>query len=117
VQGIQAQYVSRDPEVVKAYVQDPLVYHGAVPARTGAGILDAQQRAIALASTITLPVLMVHGTDDHLAPLPGAQTFYEALGSADKTLKVYDELFHEVCNEPECGIVLNDISDWVQAHL
>ena len=117
LQGIEAQYVSRDPEVVQAYVNDPLVYTGKVPARTGAEIIAAQQRAMAGASTITLPVLMVHGSGDRLAPLSGAQAFYEALGSTDKTLKVYDELFHEVCNEPECGMVLSDISDWLEAHL
>ena len=75
------------------------------------------QRVQAEASTITLPVLMVHGRADRLAPLSGAQKLYQALGSADKTLKVYDELYHEVCNEPECSMVLSDISDWLEAHL
>jgi alpha-beta hydrolase superfamily lysophospholipase len=116
-QALEAQYISRDPEVVQAYADDPLVYTGAIPARTAAEIMGAIQRAQAGAPTIRLPVLMVHGSDDRLAPLPGAQAFYEALGSPDKTLKVYDELFHEVCNEPECGMVLSDISDWLEAHL
>jgi alpha-beta hydrolase superfamily lysophospholipase len=117
MQSLDAQYVSRDPAVVEAYVNDPLVYTGAMPARTGGEVIAALQRAQAEASTITLPVLMVHGRADRLAPLSGAQRLYQALGSADKTLKVYDELYHEVCNEPECGMVLSDISDWVQAHL
>jgi alpha-beta hydrolase superfamily lysophospholipase len=117
IQGIEAQYVSRDPEVVRAYVDDPLVFSGKSPARTAVEIMNAQQRAMDGAPTITLPVLMVHGSDDRLAPLPGARAFYEALGSADKTLKVYDALFHEVCNEPECGMVLSDIAAWLKAHL
>ena len=89
----------------------------ALPARTGVEILKTQQRAMSGASTIGLPILMVHGQDDQLAPLSGAQTFYEALGSTDKTFKAYDQLYHEVCNEPECGMVLSDISDWLDAHL
>jgi alpha-beta hydrolase superfamily lysophospholipase len=117
LQGLEAQYVSRDPAVVELYVSDPLVYTGGMPARTGAEVLAVLQRAPAEASTITLPVLMVHGGEDHLAPLPGAQALYQALGSTDKTLKVYEELFHEVCNEPECSMVLSDISDWIEAHL
>ena len=117
IQGIEARHVSRDPEVVQAYVDDPLVYTGLSPARTGVEIINAQQRAMAGAPTITLPVLMVHGSDDRLAPLPAAQAFYEALGSADKTLKVYEGLYHEVCNEPECGMVLSDIAAWLEAHL
>jgi alpha-beta hydrolase superfamily lysophospholipase len=117
MQSLDAQHVSRDPAVVEAYVNDPLVYTGAMPARTGGEVIAAQQRAHAGASTITLPVLMIHGREDRLAPLSGAQQLYQGLGSVDKTLQVYDELYHEVCNEPECGMVLSDISEWVEAHL
>ena len=117
VQALEAQWISRDPAVVEAYVNDPLVYTGKVLARTGVEVLNAQQRAMAEAPAILEPVCMVHGKADRLTPLSGAQAFYEALGSEDKTLKVYDELFHEVCNEPECGMVLSDIAAWLDAHL
>ena len=35
--GKLVKVVSRDPEVVRAYVEDPLVYHGKLPVRTVAG--------------------------------------------------------------------------------
>jgi alpha-beta hydrolase superfamily lysophospholipase len=117
LQALETAHISRDPEVVRAYRKDPLVYNGPIPARTGVEILQAQQRAMAEAHTITLPILMVHGGEDRLAPLAGAQAFYGALGSPDKTFQVYDGLFHEVCNEPECGLVLDDIAAWLDAHL
>ena len=117
VQALESATLSRDPAVVQGYVNDPLVYTGAIPARTGVELLQSQQRIVARAPEITLPVLMVHGGSDRLCPLPGARAFFASLGAADKTLKVYDELYHEVCNEPECGLVLNDIATWLDAHL
>jgi acylglycerol lipase len=38
-------------------------------------------------------------------------------GSEDKTIKIYDGFYHEVCNEPEHELVLNDIKTWLEAHL
>ena len=61
-------------------------------------------------------MLLVHGEKDGLVPASGSQAFCESVGSTDKTLKIYDELFHEVCNEPERAIVLTDIEEWIEAH-
>lgn len=35
--------------------------------------------------------------------------------SADKTLKIYDGLFHEIFNEPEWDQVLGDVAAWLAA--
>jgi lysophospholipase len=116
VQGLETQWLSRDPAVVQAYVNDPLVYTGRICARTGIELLKAQQRILAEASRVTLPVLMVHGGDDLLCPLEGARPFYGAIASTDKTLKVYDGLYHEIYNEPERDQVLSDVAAWLDAH-
>lgn len=117
LKALKSTTVSRDPAVVQAYDSDPMIHRGLLPARTGVELLQAQQRIAAHAPEIALPVLMIHGGDDRLAPLSGARAFYEALGAEDKTLKVYEGLYHEVCNEPECGLVLADIASWIEAHL
>lgn len=117
VKALEKSTLSSDPDVVQGYLDDPLVYTGPIPARTGVELLQAQQRIAAHASEITLPVLMVHGGDDRLCPLPAARAYFESLGAKDKTLKVYDQFYHEVCNEPECGLVLDDIAAWIEAHL
>jgi acylglycerol lipase len=116
IQAIEAQSISRDPAVVQAYVGDPLVYTGRICARTGVEMLKAQQRVMTEASRVKLPVLMVHGSEDRLCPLAGARPFYEAIASTDKTLKVYDGLYHEVYNEPEREQVLSDVAAWLEAH-
>jgi lysophospholipase len=76
-----------------------------------------QQKVVARAAGIAPPVLMVHGGADQLCPLPAACAFFASLSVEDKTLKVYDELYHEVLNEPGRDQVLDDIATWIEAHL
>jgi alpha-beta hydrolase superfamily lysophospholipase len=109
--------ISRDPEVVKRYDNDPLVYRGGIPARTGAEITGATRKIQAEMETITLPLLILHGTDDRLADPEGSKELYQRVQSKDKTLKLYEGYYHEVMNEPEKELVLADIVEWTERHL
>jgi acylglycerol lipase len=117
VLALDSSGVSRDPEVVRAYVNDPLVFTGKTTARLGAEIVDAIQRVQAEAATLTLPLLVLQGSADRLVDPAGADQFYRAARSADKTLKVYPGLYHEIYNEPERAQVLHDVEVWLEAHL
>jgi alpha-beta hydrolase superfamily lysophospholipase len=109
--------ISRDPEVVKHYENDPLVYHGGIPARTGAEITGATKIIQAQMESMTLPLLILHGSDDRLADPEGSKELYERAQSDDKTLKLYEGLYHEVMNEPEKEMVWADIVAWIEGHL
>jgi len=115
--GLDATGISRDPEVVKAYVNDPLVFHGKTPARLAAEMLKAMQRVTAEAGKITLPFITLQGTADRLVDPGGAQMLYDKASSKDKVLKFYEGFFHEVFNEPERAIVLKDVETWLKAHV
>ena len=115
--ALEADGVSRDPEVVKAYVNDPLVYTGKITARLAAELLKAMKSAAADASKITLPILIAQGGEDRLVDPDGAQMLYDTVGSVDKTLKIYDGLYHEIFNEPEHHKVLGDVEAWLESHL
>ena len=115
--GLEAEGVSRDPAVVQAYVTDPLVCRGKVTARLSAELVKAIQLVTAEATKITLPILIVQGGADKLVDPKGAQMLYDAVSSADKTIKIYDGLYHEVFNEPEHDQVLGDIKGWLETHL
>ncbi len=117
VLALDAKGVSRDPEVVRAYVNDPLVFSGKTTARLGAETIDAMQRVQAGAGAITLPLLILQGGADKLVSPEGAQELYQAAGSKDKTLKVYPGLYHEIYNEPEHEQVLHDVETWLEARL
>jgi acylglycerol lipase len=109
--------ISRDPEVVKAYIADPLVFHGKTTARLAAEMLRALTRVSAETDKITLPFLAMQGGADHLVDPDGAQILYEKAGSKDKTLKIYEGLYHEIFNEPEHERVLGDVETWLAAHV
>jgi alpha-beta hydrolase superfamily lysophospholipase len=109
--------ISRDPEVVKAYVEDPLVFHGKTPARLAAEMLKAMQRVTAEVEKITLPIIVVQGSEDRLIDPEGAQMLYDKAGSKDKTLKIYQGAYHEVHNEPEREIMFKDVETWLASRL
>ena len=114
---LEANGVSRDPAVVQAYVNDPLVYRGKVTARLAAEMLKAMQTITAQAARITLPIMIVQGSADRLVNPAGAQMLYDVVISVDKEIKIYDGLYHEVFNEPEHDKVLRDVEIWLELHL
>lgn len=115
--GLDPAGVSRDPEVVRAYVSDPLVHHGKLSARLLHEMLAAMKTTLAHASGITLPLLVLHGEQDRLTCPSGSRDFCERVASTDKTLKIYPNLYHEIFNEPEKDAVLTDLSDWLEERL
>ena len=106
--------VSRDKNVVDAYVADPLGYHGSVTAGLAAAMLGVGDTFPARLPSLTIPVLLQHGTADGLADVSGSELIAELAGSEDLTLKKYDGLFHEVFNEPEKERVLDDLIAWLR---
>ena len=114
---LDAKSISRDPVVVDAYVNDPLVYTGKTTARLGTEILKTMRHVTKYATKIMLPIMIVQGSDDKLVDPSGAQLLYDLVGSEDKTIKIYDGFYHEVFNEPEHEQVLNDVKTWIEALL
>jgi alpha-beta hydrolase superfamily lysophospholipase len=115
--ALDANGISRDPEVVTAYLNDPLVFHGKTPARLVAELLKAMRRVTTEADKITLPLMIIQGGEDKLVDPAGAQMLYDKAGSKDKTLKVYEGLYHEVFNEPERARALKDVETWLATHV
>jgi alpha-beta hydrolase superfamily lysophospholipase len=115
--GLDPGGVSRDPDVVAAYVKDPLVHHGKATARLITELSSNMRAALATAPAIELPLLVMHGDADMLTSPAGSQALHDRAGSTDKTLKLYPGLYHEIFNEPERDEVLGDMSAWLEAHL
>lgn len=109
--------ISRDEEVVKNYEADPLIFHDKLPARTGAQMIKAMKTIMQKAAAIQLPILVLHGTADRLTNVEGSKAFFANVTSKDKQLKLYENLYHEIMNEPEKEQVIADISDWLEKHL
>jgi alpha-beta hydrolase superfamily lysophospholipase len=109
--------ISRDPDVVAAYIADPLVHHGKMPAGIIRALLGVGETMPQRAGALTAPLLVVHGEQDNLIPAAGSRHLVECVGSTDVHLKVYPELYHEVFNEPERAVVLDDVASWIEVRL
>jgi acylglycerol lipase len=114
---VDPKLVSRNPGVVSAYVSDSLVFHGKLPARTVAqmaSVIDALPESV---QSITIPALILYGTEDRLCPPAGSAMVADRIGSADTTVTAYEGLYHEILNEPERDAVLADICAWIDDRL
>ncbi|HUT93195.1 MAG TPA: lysophospholipase [Thermoguttaceae bacterium] len=107
--------MSRDPAVIAQVERDPLVFHGRFPARTGAEILSAVRLIQDMMEAIELPLLILHGTGDLVTDAEGSRQLHARARSTDKTLKLYDGLYHDLFHEPEKEQVLADLVEWLDA--
>ncbi|WP_420748961.1 lysophospholipase [Rhodococcus sp. O3] len=117
VQKLDSKHVSRDPAVVAAYEADPLVHHGLVPAGVVRALVLSEQSYPKRLPSLTVPVLLQHGTEDKLTDPSGSRLVADLAGSDDVTLKMYDGLYHEVFNEYEKEKVLDDLTEWLKPRL
>ena len=114
---LDANKVSRIPEEVQKYLQDPFVYANAIPARTGYELLQIMNYIQGNASEFNLPVLLIHGSDDGLTNPKGSELLFEKAKSADKTLKIFPGGYHELINDLDRDEVMNLIVNWIEIRL
>lgn len=105
--------VSRDPDVVQRYIEDPLVHSGKITAGLAHALFKTMDEVSSGSSAIRLPVLLMHGSADAMTTPAGSEAFHDAISSPDKRLRVYPQLYHEIFNEPERLQVLGELRDWI----
>lgn len=108
---------SRDPKTVESMNDDPLIKGESQPLETLAEMVRADERLKEEFPKITLPVLILHGTEDKATKFSGSQFFYDTAGSTDKTLKLYEGHYHDLLNDIDKEIVMNDILQWIDERI
>ena len=108
---------TRDPQWLAELNADPLIAGEVQPVATVAALARADERLEREFGRITLPVLILHGTADKATRPEGSQQFFDAAGSADKELKLYDGYAHDLLNDLGREQVMDDIADWIGARL
>lgn len=108
---------SRDSAVVESMNNDPLIKGESQPAQTAAVMVRADARLKEEFPTITLPLLILHGTEDKATKPSGSQHFYEQAGSGDKTLKLYEGHYHDLLNDIDKEVVMANIQSWIDARI
>ncbi|MCE9600227.1 MAG: lysophospholipase [Spirochaetia bacterium] len=115
--NLDLTYISHDPVVVEAYKNDPLV-HGKISFQMGSNLFSIGKSILEKANHLTVPVYIFQGTGDKIVSPESSKALYAGLTTADKTLKLYEGLYHETMNELEAdrNRVLADLKEWFERH-
>ena len=116
--GLEADKLSHDSEVVQAYENDPLVNADKITIRLGWELMNNFEKFDSITDNLKLPLLVQCGSEDSL--IKGSEeVLRNAFNMEDKTILIYDGLYHEVYNEikEESEKVLNDLSNWLDKHI
>ncbi|MBD2614481.1 MAG: lysophospholipase [Nostoc sp. ZfuVER08] len=108
---------SRDPQVVESMNNDPLIKDESQPTQTAAAMIRADERLRKEFPLLTLPLLILHGTEDKATKPTGSQHFYEQAGSTDKTLRLYEGHYHDLLNDIDKEVVIADILKWIDERI
>jgi alpha-beta hydrolase superfamily lysophospholipase len=110
--GVDPDELSRDPEVGRTYAEDPLVQRK-MTVSLGMELLNAVRRTVSGGADVRMPMLLLHGERDRIAPIEGSRSFFEGLAVPGKRLLTYPGLRHELFNEPERESIFEDLFGWV----
>ncbi|MEA1952634.1 MAG: alpha/beta hydrolase [Planctomycetota bacterium] len=110
-----SSYISRDPEVVADFRNDPLVFHDRFPVRTGAEMFDAFDDILANPQALRLPFFLLQGTDDKVVCPRACRRLISRAKSPDKELRLYEGFYHDLLHEIDREEVLRDIIGWLDA--
>ena len=117
VMALDTNLLCRDKAVVAAYVNDPLVYTGKLRARWGIELMKTMTKLQSGMSELTLPILIMQGTQDRISDPSSSQMLFDGVSSKDKTMKLYEGFYHEIFNDPERQQVFSDMETWLKLHV
>ena len=110
---LDPRMISRIPAQVQAYLEDPLVYTKAIPARTAQELYLQMKYVQQNAGTFHLPLLILHGSGDRLTNPAGSRLLFQQANSEDKTLEIFEDGYHELIRDLESARYLDLIVDWI----
>jgi len=107
--------VCSDPAVGRAYEADPYVIK-----EMSLGLFRAvnagQKWMKENAEQFVEPVILLHGADDALVDVTDSLEFFQEIGSTDKSMRIYAGLMHEIFNEYDKDVVIDDALEWLAGH-
>jgi alpha-beta hydrolase superfamily lysophospholipase len=109
--GLDAGWLSHDPEVERAYRADPLV-HDRISARLARFIADEGHRVVAKAADWTVPTLLLYAGDDRLVDPAASHAFAEKAPDAVSSC-CFEALYHEIFNEVDADKVFDALQRWL----
>ncbi len=114
--GIDPDALSRDPDIVRAYRDDPLVHDRITPrlfTEVSVAMGDVQRRG----ERIHTPLLLLIPEADRIVDAQRALAFGRSLPAGDVTIRTYPGHYHELLNEPDRAATIREVRDWLSARL
>ncbi|XP_075503675.1 caffeoylshikimate esterase-like [Primulina tabacum] len=106
----------KDPEKLKIIASNPRRYTG----KPRVGTMRELQKQCEYVQNnfdkVVIPFFTAHGTSDVLACSSGSEKLYEKASSEDKTLKLYEGMYHSLIQgEPDenVSVALGDMRAWI----
>jgi len=112
----EPSFLSRDPQVAEAYVNDPLV-SDTVSARWFTEVLRAQADTLARAKNLAVPALVMQSGDDRIADPAATRAWVEAAPAELVDYVEWDGFYHEMFNEPEKEQVFEKMERWLEGQI
>jgi alpha-beta hydrolase superfamily lysophospholipase len=114
--GMDLSGLARDPAVVDTVLADPL-FHRRGTARLSTEVTAAIRRVQARAETLSVPLLILHGSADRMVPPEGSRRFFSRLDQPDRELREYPGAYHGLFADIGHEEVLKDVKRWLEAHI
>lgn len=114
--GMDLTGLARDPAVIEAVLADPY-FHRRGTARLSTEVTAAISRVQAAAGSLSVPLLILHGSADRMVPPDGSREFIAKVGYHDRELREYPDGYHGLFADLNAREVLGDVERWMEAHL
>lgn len=113
--GLDADALSRDPEVRAAATSDPL-NHSKITVRSFFALRTSGLWALDHAAGFPMPLLVMHGTADRITSLDASREFVGRVGER-ATLRTWEGCYHELHNDLRRSEVVEAVIEWMDARL
>lgn len=110
--GVRPEMLTRDRVMLENYGKDELIHHR-ITTRLYAELVGLMARRSAIASRLTLPVLIVASGRDEVVDFAMAKRFFDEIASSDKSFEAYPEGYHELFNDLGRDAVFARIGTWL----
>jgi alpha-beta hydrolase superfamily lysophospholipase len=114
--GMDLSGLARDSAVVEAVLSDPL-FHRRGTARLSTEVTAAIDRVQAGASTLAVPLLILHGSEDRMVPPDGSRRFFASVRFPDREFREYPGGYHGLFADWGHETVLRDVERWIDSHI
>lgn len=114
--GIQAQYLTRNPDIRAEYQKDELV-NDTVTVRWYQEMIRAMRVSLAQPESFPdTPLLVMQAGEDYIVDKEATVRWFNRLHTSERTIKIWNNLYHEILNEPEQERVVRYIIHFMNQH-